>query len=190
MLVSKYLVHLTAARLPPYGRSILNPCRVSSQDVSLSRVDGADCCTSTAGLADVCVRLAKFLKDANHGFRVVDQELEGLCEEIISLRSVNDLVERTYMEGSAARVSPHQQQIIGTNWRATQNTLASCQGIVERIEAIFLEVIGVGGGKHIKLDQLRRWLKQQSREEALTKLREKLKAHQIALQLSLSAVSM
>ena len=144
----------------------------------------------TAGLADVCIRVTKFLKQAKDGFRAVDQELEDLFEEIVSLRSVNDLVQRSYTEGSTAKTDPDHQRILGTHWRTTQNTLASCQRIIEQIEALLEEVVDAGSGKHIKLDQLRKWLKQQSREGAFSTLREKLKAHQIALQISLSAVSM
>jgi hypothetical protein len=147
-----------------------------------------------ASLADVCIRLARFLKDANDGFRVVDQELEDLFKEIASLQSVNEsideLVKRSYPEGSTARTNPHLGKILDTNWRATNNTLSSCQLIVERIEAILKDVVNAGSGKHIKRDQVRKWLKQQSKEEELSTLREKLKAHQLALQLSLSAVGL
>ena len=145
---------------------------------------------STAGLADVCIRLARFLKQANAGFRTVDQELGSLFEEIASLRSVNDLVKSSYTEGATAKTDPNHQQILGTHWSATQNTLTSCQHIVEQIEALLQEVSAAGSGNHVKLDQIRKWLKQQSREEAFSSLRGKLKAHQVALQLSLSAVSM
>jgi hypothetical protein len=121
--------------------------------------------SSTAGLADVCIRLANFLKNANDEFRAVDQELDDLFEEIVSLRSANDLVECSYVEGSTARTNPDHQQILSTNWRATKNTLTSCQRIVERIEVIFTEIVNAGSGKCIKLDRIRKWLKQQSREE-------------------------
>lgn len=147
-----------------------------------------------AGLADVCIRFAKFLKDANDGFRLVDQELEDLSKEIVSLQSVNgsinELLKRSYPEGSTARTNPHLEKILDINWRATNTTLASCQLIVERIEALLKDVVNAGSGKHIKRDQVRKWLKQQSREEELNTLREKLKAHQLALQLSLSAIGM
>ena len=144
----------------------------------------------TAGLADVCVRLARFIKQANAGFRTVDQELQNLFQETESLRSINDLVKRSYIDGFHAKSDCDQQHILDTHWRATQNTLTSCQRIVEQIEALLKEITDAGSGKHVRLDQLRKWLKQQSKEEVFNTLREKLKAHQIALQLSLSAVSM
>ncbi|OBT63866.1 hypothetical protein VE03_06633 [Pseudogymnoascus sp. 23342-1-I1] len=145
-----------------------------------------------AGLADVCIRLAKFLKDANDGFRVVDQDLEDLFNEIASLQSVNEsigeLVKGSHPKGSTAGTSPHVRKILDTNWNATNNTLSGCRLIVERIEVILKDVASAGSGKHVKRDQIRKWLKQQSREGELSSLREKLKAHQLALQLSLSAV--
>jgi hypothetical protein len=150
--------------------------------------------TGAAGLADVCIRLAKFLKDANDGFRAVDQELEDLLKEIASLQSVNEsideLVKRSPQDGSPSKADPHLQKILDTNWRATSITLSSCQLIVERIETILKDVVSSGGGKHVKRDQVRKWLKQQSREGELNTLRGKLKEHQLALQLSLSTVGM
>jgi hypothetical protein len=147
-----------------------------------------------AGLADVCIRLARFIKDANDGFRIVDQELEDLFNVITSLQSINEsikeLFERGYSDDSTAETNPDIQNIIDTNWNATNNTLASCGLIVERIEAVLKDVASTGSGKHMKRDQIRRWLKQQSKEEELKALRENLKAHQLALQLGLSAVSM
>ncbi|KAK0115646.1 hypothetical protein ONS95_000084 [Cadophora gregata] len=145
-----------------------------------------------AGLADVCIRLGKFLKDANHGFRVVDQELEDLLREITSLQTVNasidELLRRSYADGSTTATNLNLQQILDTNWQATSSTLSNCQQIVERIETILKEVVNSGSGKHIKRDQIRKWLKQQSREEELDTLRGKLRQYQLALQLSLSAV--
>lgn len=82
------------------------------------------------------------------------------------------------MEGSTAKPNPDHQEILGTNWRVTQNTLTSCKRIVEMIEDILIEVEGAGNGKHIKRDQLRKWLKQQKKEEELSNLGEKLKTYQ------------
>lgn len=147
-----------------------------------------------AGLADVCIRLAKFLKDANDGFRVVDRELADLFKEIASLQSVNasieELLKRTSPEGSTPRISPNLQIILDTNWKAAKGTLTACRLIVERIEAVLNVVVHSGSGKHVKRDQLQKWLKQQSREEELSTLRGKLKEYQLALQLSLSAIGM
>lgn len=146
--------------------------------------------TGAAGLADVCLRLANFLKHANDGFRVVDQELEDLSKEIESLRSVNDLVQCSYSEKFTYETNSDYQQVLSTNWCAAEQTLESCRSIVEQIEAILKEVVVIGSGKHIKLDQIRKWLKQQSKEEALSTLRGKLQKHQSGLQLSLSAINL
>ncbi|KAH7356935.1 hypothetical protein BKA65DRAFT_495809 [Rhexocercosporidium sp. MPI-PUGE-AT-0058] len=147
-----------------------------------------------AGLADVCIWLGKFLKDDKHRFRVVGQELEDLFKEITSLQSVNasidELLGRWYPEGSTAGTSPNLQKILDTNWQATSGTVSNGQLIVERIEAILEDIVNIGRGKHIKHDQIRKWMKQQSREEELNTLWGKLKQYLLALQLSLSAVGM
>ena len=143
----------------------------------------------TAGLADVCIRVTRFLKQAKSEFRAVDQELEDLSKEILSLQSANELVRTSYTDGSTTKTDPDHQQILGIHWHTTQSTLSSCQHILEQFEALLREITIIGSGKHVKLDQLRKWLKQQSKEEAFNTLREKLKMHQAALQLSLSAIS-
>ena len=50
----------------------------------------------TAGLADVCIRLTKFLKHASNGFQKVDEDLEDLSKEITSLRAVSDLIKHSF----------------------------------------------------------------------------------------------
>lgn len=144
----------------------------------------------TASLADACIRLTKFLKKANDEFQAVDQVLGELFKEIASLRSVNDLLRKSYAEGFTVKINFDSQRILDTEWHATQDTLISCQHIIEQIEALLKRVVAVGGGRHIRIDQFRKWLKLNAREEALGALHEKLKRHQVALQLSLSAVSM
>ena len=106
----------------------------------------------TAGLADVCIRVSRFLIQAKDGFRAVDQDLDDLFQEIESLRSINDLVQRSYTEGSIDKTGSDNQQILDTHWYATQNTLASCRRTVEQIESLLKEILDTGSGKHIKLD--------------------------------------
>lgn len=168
----------------------------------------------TAGLADVCVRLTHFLKRARDGSREVDRELKELFEEIGLLQSeleslelINNSVKDSYVNEAETRLDSQYRRVLETHWRATQNTLASCQSTAEQIEALLQDVAETGSGKHLKLDQivkwvetksgkslrvdqLLRWMKQQSKGDALRALREKLKAHQIALQVSLSAVNL
>lgn len=144
----------------------------------------------TAGLTDVCIRLTKLLKQAKDGFQTVDEDLEELSGEIKALRSVNDLVQRSYEAESAINSGLDQQRLLLDHWHAIQSTLAGCQRIVGQIDDLLASVLAVGNGKHIKFDKLRRWLKQQSKEEAFNTLRQKLNAHQIVLQNILAAVNM
>ena len=143
----------------------------------------------TAGLADVCIRLTKLLKQAKDGFQTLDEELEDLSKEITGLRAVNDSVQRIYEASSIAASDPDDQQVLVHQWQATKTTLAGCQRVVKELDALLVSVLDVGRRKHVKIVKLRKWLKQQSKEEAFNTLRRKLNAHQIALQTSLAAVN-
>ena len=143
----------------------------------------------TAGLADVCIRLSKLIKQAKEGFQTVDEELEDLFKEVASIRSVNNLVQRSYEAESTITTDRDDKRVLATHWQATQSTLAGCRRIVEQLDALLEEILKAGDGKHVKLGKLRRWLKQQSKEETFNALRQKLSAHQIGLQTSLAAVN-
>lgn len=142
-----------------------------------------------AGLTDVCIRLAKFLKQAIDGFQKVDKDLENLSKEIIALRTVSDLIKRSFEIDITGTTNPSDKQIIANHWHATGVTLAGCQDIVERLDALITTVVCTGGTKYVKLNSLRRYLKHQSKDAEFIVLRQSLNAHHNALQTSLAAVN-
>ena len=143
----------------------------------------------TAGLTDVCIRFANVLKQAKDGFQSIDEDLESLSEEIGSLQAVNDLVERSYEAGASISIEAKDQQVFNNHWHATRTTLSGSQRIVEQLSTMLLEIVNTGSGKHTKRDKLRKYLKQQSKEGDFNACRQKLSAHQVALQTSLAAVT-
>jgi hypothetical protein len=144
----------------------------------------------TAGLADVCIRFAGFLKQAVDGFQKVDKDLEELSEEITALRSVSDLIKRSFEVDLAGTRDPNDQQIIDNHWQATRTTLEGCQAILEKLSALTTDILGKDNPKYAKFKSLRKFLKQQSKEGEFIELRQKLHAHLVALQTSLVAVNM
>lgn len=143
----------------------------------------------TASLADVCIRLTKFLKQAKDGFKKIDKDLENLSKEITALRTVSDLIKRSFEADLAGTTNSNDNQIIVNHWQATRTTLAGCQEIVERLNTLITTILGTGGPKHVKFNSLRKYLKQQSKDDEFIALRQKLNAHHIALQTSLAAVN-
>jgi hypothetical protein len=143
-----------------------------------------------AGLADVCVRLAKFLKQAIDGFQKVDKDLEDLSKEITALRTVSDLIKRSFEIDMAGTTNSRDSQIIANHWHATRATLAGCQVVVERLNTLMTTVMRTGGSKSDKWNSLRKYLKHQSKDEEFMALRRSLNAHHNALQTSLAAVNM
>ncbi|KAL9133357.1 MAG: hypothetical protein Q9175_005467 [Cornicularia normoerica] len=141
----------------------------------------------SVALADVCIRLTKFLKQAKDGFQKIDKGLEDLSKEITALRTVSDLIKHSFETDLARTTNPSDNQIIINHWQATRTTLAGCQDIVERLNALITAVLGTGGPKHVKFNNLRKYLKHQSKDDEFIALRQKLNAHYIALQTSLAA---
>lgn len=144
----------------------------------------------TAGLADVCIRLTKFLKQAKDGFQKIDKDLEDLSKEITALRTVSDLIKRSFETDLAVTTNLNDNQIIIDIWQATRNTLTGCQETVGKLNELITAVLGTGGPKHIKFNTLRKYLKQQSKDDEFIALRKKLSAHHSALQLSLTTVNL
>ena len=142
-----------------------------------------------AGLADVCIRLTKFLKQAKDGFQKVDGDLEELSEELATLQTVSDLIKRNFEADIAGTINSNDNQIIANLWQATQTTLAGCQDIVERFNALITEILSTGGTKYIKFNSLRKYLKQQSKDDEFNALRQKLNVHRMALQTSLAGMN-
>ena len=144
----------------------------------------------TVGLADVCIRFTKFLKQAKDGFQKLDKDLEDLSKEITALRTVSDLIKHSFETDLAQNTSSSDNQFIIDLWQATRITLAGCQDIVERLDALMTTVLASGSQKHVKLNQIRKYLRQQSKDDEFVALRQKLNAHHIALQTGLAAVNM
>ena len=142
-----------------------------------------------AGLADICIRLTKFVKQAKDGFQKVDEDLEDLSKEITALSSVSDLIKRSFEADTARTLDPSDQQIINNLWQNTRTTLTGCQDLIERLNTLIIEVLGNGSPKHAKSNSLRKYLRQQSKEGSFIELRQKLNAHQVALQTSVAAVN-
>ena len=140
-------------------------------------------------LADVCLRLAKFIKHAKGGFQKVDEDLEDLSRGITALSSVCDLIKRSFDVDTTKVFDPGDQKIINDLWQTTLTTLTGCQDLIEKLNALIIQVLGNGSSKHVKSHSLRKFLRQQSKEGSFTELRQKLNAHQTALQTSVVAVN-
>lgn len=144
----------------------------------------------SAGLADVCIRFAKFLKQAKDGFQGIDKDLEDLSKEISALRTVSDLIKRNFEADLAGTTNCNDDQIIIDQWQVTGTILEGCQEIVKNLTELITAILGTGGSKPVKFNSLRKYLKHQAKDDEFIALRQRLNGHQSALQTSLAAVNM
>ena len=143
-----------------------------------------------AGLADVCIRLTKFIKHAKDGFQKIDEDLDDLSKEITALGTASELIKSSFQTELTGNKNPNENHVIADHWHATETTLAGCQDIVEKLDKLMKTILDTGGTKYVKFNSLRKYLKQQSKEEDFTALRHKLSNYNLALQTNLAAVNM
>ena len=112
----------------------------------------------TAGLADVCIRFTKFLKQPKDGFQKLDKDLEDLTKEITALLAVNDLIKRSFETDLAENTNSNDHQALNDHWQAIRITLAGCQDIPERLNALMSTHLATGSQKHGKIHKLLKYL--------------------------------
>lgn len=144
----------------------------------------------SAGLIDVCIRLGGFLKQAKDGFQKVDEELDQLSQDISAVRSVSNLIRCNFETELVGTRDANDQQVVEDHWRTTHAILEGCQANMERIASLITDVLGKENHKHAKFSNLRKFLKQQSKECEFAELKQRLRSYLDALQMSLAAVTL
>ena len=144
----------------------------------------------TIGLIDACVKLTKFLKQAKDGFQKIDEELEELAKELTAVHSVSALIKSIYESDPAGKRIANSRKPIDDQWRATRTILEGCRTVVEKLNRLIVNVTGDDDAKHPKIKNLKKFLKQHSKEDEFITYRQRLRAHLIALQTNLAAVNM
>ena len=144
---------------------------------------------AAAGLAEVCLRTIKFIKAARANFHEIDRDVQTLSEELSSLNSAKDIVVNTYQQIAVQGSDAALQHVLSAHWKATSETLAGCQKIVEQLEELLRFALDVGNNRYGKINQFRKWLKHESKEKEFIDLRQKLNLRQSALQLILEATN-
>ena len=144
----------------------------------------------TVGLIDACLKLTRFLKQAKDGFQKIDHDLEELTKEITAIQSISSFIKSISESDVAGQQDIKIQKVINDQWLVTRNILEECQLVLGKLRALVIKVLGNDNVQHPKTKNLRKYLKQQSKEEEFNDLRQKLHAHLIGLQTSLAAVNM
>lgn len=137
-------------------------------------------------IADLGVRLAKFIREVNSGFEQTEVELSDLRAEIEGLIRNCDWI-REIFEPST-RGATHQAPVTGSHSDRIVIELEACQAVLEDLHALLKGVVG-GTEKLDRLEKFRRWRRQQKKDDELQRLRNNLRVRQNALSFALNALN-
>lgn len=142
----------------------------------------------TAGLADVCIRLGKLLKDAREDFQNTDHELSKLEARISAVKGTIEQVGKLY-HASVQRLETVDQQAESSHWRTTGVNLEGCRKVIDQLERLITAVVGEKT-THPKTYQFRKYLRLLSKEKDFALLQDELQSYNGFLQTNLTSTAL
>lgn len=146
----------------------------------------------TAGIIDVCVRIANYLRDINAAASRIEQELFILLEEFVALESVNSSIRDTWLEHhKTGDRGPPDEPLLKTQWQDLDHALQGCHNLMLKFGALIQGIIGKDGPfVTSKLGGIKKVLRKQSKEKAIFEIRQQVMSHRDNLQVLLLALNL
>lgn len=145
------------------------------------------------GLADVCFRLVKFLKDVPAAVASIQQEIDRLITEVESLKTVVTSVQEAFEDDTPRPAGlPHPKATNLENlWQDCRRSLDACHSIATQLEELVHEVYGKTGPKVTgKFDGLGKELRRRDKAPKVQQLRGDLSTEKCTLNLVLTGISL
>jgi len=139
------------------------------------------------GIADVAFRLIVYLKDVKAAAKYIDEDIEGLINEVEGLQKVHGHLEKEYLK-RVTNVTMNEEE--KSLWASTGQTLKNGQKLTEKLEASVKCIYG--GSKQVtgKLDGWDKSRRKRSKDNMISGLRDQINTYQGALQMLLGFISM
>lgn len=146
---------------------------------------------STASIADICIRLVRYLKDVQKGAATIEDDIKGLIREVEALHAVSYAIEKTSKEHPSSPPAYSKDEHQEDLWKHVKRTLENCQTVTERLENIAKEIYGKSGPSVNSLrDAVVKSHRRRSKEAELRQCRDQLTTYQNGLQLLLASINL
>jgi hypothetical protein len=156
-------------------------------------VDPFSIITGTAGLLDVCWRVAGHIRDFTAAAARVEDDIANLSHEIEALITVNEVIEGVWKfeRKETPCASSTDSTRIDSLWRNVGAVLRDCRVTVEKLEILLKEIIGIEGPKVTgTFNAFRKIQRKLSKSPEIDELRHRLMSYQSSLQILLTALNM
>jgi hypothetical protein len=149
-------------------------------------VDPLSILSGTISIADVCVRLIRYLKDVQAAAAIIDEDIQSLISEIEALKGINHSIQTAFETDLATTPSPPHDF-----WIQTGKNVRNCLNVVEKLQNLLEAIYGTTGPKASSvMDSFVKANKKRSKEKELRQCRESLATYVGALQISLQCTNM
>ena len=158
--------------------------------------------SAAAGLADIVVRLTKYIRQIQKAIGTIEADINDLVNELESLNSVCQLLESRFVavgspEPSPRSISSHDSNLSGRTLctiteptvdvtQALGRTLENCKHVVAKLESLIEEIYGKWDGSTTGFrDKVAKAMRNNSRQTALNSYRSQITLWQSSIQLLL-----
>ena len=141
---------------------------------------------SGVGIADVAIRVAKYLKDVKSAVGTVEGDIDSLIKEVELLATVHGEVEtilKRNVDGPA--LDPGQKSV----WTLTAQSLKQGREVILTLESTIKEIYGDDPKVQGKRDGFNKQHRKRAAEPRLSEIRSQLCTHHSSLQILLELLS-
>lgn len=139
------------------------------------------------GIADVALRVISYLKDVKAAAETIEDDIEGLIDEVEALMAIHDQLEQNYLKNVTHGVLEEKQKIL---WIQTGQTLKNGQKLIRKLDVSVREIYGENRMVTGKRDGLLKQHRKRSKNGIISGLRDQINTYQGALNMWLTCISM
>ncbi|KAI9892831.1 MAG: hypothetical protein M1814_000990 [Vezdaea aestivalis] len=135
----------------------------------------------TASVIDICVRTVNYIREINESASKIEQNFRSLLEEFLSLEKVNIAIRKTWISHSKT-----VESLLVPQWEDVGQALRSCNKSIFELGELIQATIGKDGPTVTgKIDSFKKARRKESKEKAITEVRQQVASHRDNLQVLL-----
>lgn len=139
------------------------------------------------GIADVSIRLIKYLKDVKAAAESIEEDIGGLINEVEALMTVHGQLEHEYVRHTNDEGSSQEEKIL---WFNTGKTLKNGQTLVEKLDQSIRQIYGNDPRVAGKRDGLIKQHRKRNQEGVVFGFRNQISTCHGALKIWLECIAM
>ena len=139
------------------------------------------------GIADVAVRVIKYLKDVKAAMKTIEDEIGGLISEVEELMMIHQQIERDYL-ANYWQAAPGSEE--NTLWHSVGHTLHKGRQLTEKLEVTVTKIYGEDPSITGKRDAFIKQHRYRSKNLIISGIRDQMATYHSVLHMNISRINM